>query len=73
MKSARSLIYTAVGMIFAIGLVGGVSGPPLGALFTAISSDAPFYFWAGLALIALIIFVFMKMTGPPATAPESSQ
>lgn len=64
---------TAVGMIFAIGLVGGVSGPPLGALFTEFSGDAPFYFWAGLAFIALMIFLFMKMIRPTATTSLPSQ
>ena len=55
---------TAVGMIFAMGLVGAVSGPPLGALFTEFSGDAPFYFWAGLAFIALIVFLFIKVNRP---------
>ncbi|MGD9118566.1 MAG: hypothetical protein PVJ08_07550 [Dehalococcoidia bacterium] len=55
---------TAVGIIFTMGLVGAVSGPPLGALFTEFSGDAPFYFWAGLAFIALIIFLFVKVSRP---------
>jgi MFS family permease len=64
---------TAVGMIFTMGLVGGVSGPPLGALFTEFSGNAPFYFWAGLAFIALIIFSFMKVNRPTMMVPELSQ
>jgi hypothetical protein len=56
-----------------MGLVGGVSGPPLGALFTEFSGAAPFYFWAGLAFIALIIFSFMKVTRPTVMAQEASQ
>jgi MFS family permease len=61
---------TAIGVIFTMGLVGAVSGPPLGALFTAISGSAPFYFWAGLALVALLLFSFVKLERP---APETPQ
>lgn len=64
---------TAIGMIFTMGLVGGVSGPPLGALFTEFSGSAPFYFWAGLAFIALIIFSFIRMTRPTMMAQEAPQ
>ncbi len=64
---------TAVGMIFTMGLVGAVSGPPLGALFTGFSGDAPFYFWAGLAFIALIIFLFIRVNPPTIMTPEHSQ
>jgi MFS family permease len=64
---------TAIGMIFTMGLVGAVSGPPLGALFTKFSGDAPFYFWAGLAFIALIVFLFIKVTHTTKMESESSQ
>ncbi len=61
---------TAIGMIFTMGLVGAVSGPPLGALFTGISGSAPFYFWAGLAFVALMIFSFVKLHRPSPRLPE---
>jgi MFS family permease len=64
---------TAIGMIFTMGLVGAVSGPPLGALFTEFSGGAPFYFWAGLAFIALIVFSFIRVTRPTMMSPEASQ
>jgi MFS family permease len=52
---------TAIGVIFTMGLVGAVSGPPIGALFTNISGSAPFFFWAGLTFIALMIFSFVRL------------
>jgi len=61
---------TAIGMIFTMGLVGAVSGPPLGALFTGINGSAPFYFWAALAFVALMIFTFVKLDRPTPTAPQ---
>jgi MFS family permease len=64
---------TAIGMIFTMGLVGAVSGPPLGALFTGISGSAPFYFWAGLAFVALMIFSFVKLHRPSPRLPEPVQ
>jgi MFS family permease len=64
---------TAIGMIYTMGLIGATSGPPLGALFTEFSGGAPFYFWAGLAFIALIIFSFVKVTGPAMKEPGTSQ
>jgi MFS family permease len=64
---------TAIGMIFTMGLVGAVSGPPLGALFTEFSGNAPFYFWAGLAFIALIVFFSIKVTHPTIMESEPSR
>jgi MFS family permease len=62
---------TAIGMVFTMGLVGAVSGPPIGALFTGISGSAPFYFWAGLAFVALVIFTFVKMNRPAPRVPQA--
>ena len=61
---------TAIGMIFTLGLAGGVSGPPLGALFTRYSGSAPFYFWAGLALLALIVFSLAMAPRKTTLAPS---
>ena len=61
---------TAIGMIFTLGLAGGVSGPPLGALFTSFSGSAPFYFWAGLALLALIVFSLAMAPRKTTLAPS---
>jgi MFS family permease len=63
---------TAIGMIYTMGLVGAVSGPPLGALFTGISGSAPFFFWAGLAFTALMIFSFVKVSRPAKLVPDSN-
>jgi MFS family permease len=61
---------TAIGMIFTLGLVGAVSGPPIGALFTNISGSAPFFFWSALAFVALLIFTFVKLNRPAPAVPE---
>jgi MFS family permease len=54
---------TALGLVFTIGQLGSVISPPLGNSFDAISPAAPFVFWAGLGLTALVPFIFVKETG----------
>ena len=61
---------TAIGAIFTFGLVGAVSGPPIGALFTNISGSAPFFYWAATAFIALMIFSFVKLNRAAPKTPE---
>ncbi len=62
---------TAVGIIFTMGICGAVTGPPVGALFTGISGSAPFFFWAGLAFVSLIIFSFVKTPRKTVATPET--
>ena len=63
---------TATGMIFTMGLIGAVSGPPIGALFTEFSGGAPYYFWSVMAFIALMIFTFAKISRPTNKVPGAS-
>jgi DHA1 family tetracycline resistance protein-like MFS transporter len=53
----------AVGIVFTMGLVGSVTAPPLGNSFAGVGAGIPFYFWAGLAVIAFVLFLFFKDTG----------
>jgi MFS family permease len=53
----------AVGILFTIAQVGSLVSPPLGNGFASISSGLPFYFWAGLAALSFIFFIFVHETG----------
>jgi MFS family permease len=53
----------AVGIVFSMGLVGAVAAPPLGNSLAAADAGIPFYFWAGMALAAFVLFLFFKETG----------
>jgi MFS transporter, ACS family, D-galactonate transporter len=53
----------AVGIVFTMGLVGAVAAPPLGNSLAAAGAGMPFYFWAGMAVVAFVLFLFFKETG----------
>jgi hypothetical protein len=46
-----------------MGLVGSVAAPPLGNSLAVAGAGVPFYFWAGLATIAFVLFLFFNETG----------
>jgi CP family cyanate transporter-like MFS transporter len=54
---------TAVGLVHAFTRVGYAFAPPSGNSLEAIGAGLPFVFWAGLSLMALIVFLFVKETG----------
>jgi sugar phosphate permease len=51
---------TATGLANTISMVGAFLGPPLGNSFANINQGYPFYFWAGLAALALPMIFFIK-------------
>jgi ACS family D-galactonate transporter-like MFS transporter len=53
----------AVGIVFTMGLVGSVTAPPLGNSLAFFGAGVPFYFWAGLATLAFVLFLFFNETG----------
>jgi CP family cyanate transporter-like MFS transporter len=53
----------AVGIVFSIGNIGIAAAPPLGNSLAIINAGAPFYFWAFLALLALLPIALTKETG----------
>jgi MFS family permease len=65
------LVYagTAMGLLQTISRLGGVASPPLGNGLAGINSSTPFFFWAGFAVIGLVVFLFVKETGKK---PESN-
>ena len=54
---------TALGLIYSFSRLGSFISPPLGNSLADISLRAPFIFWAGLAVVALFGFLFVKETG----------
>jgi MFS family permease len=54
---------TALGIVFTIVHIGSVSSPPLGNSLERISQGAPFFFWASLSLVALVMLAFVRETG----------
>jgi NNP family nitrate/nitrite transporter-like MFS transporter len=54
---------TAVGIVHSFTRIGYTFAPPAGNSFASIQSGLPFVFWAGLALVALMVFLFVKETG----------
>lgn len=54
---------TALGIVFTIVHIGSVSSPPLGNSLERISQEAPFFFWASLSLVALVMLFFIRETG----------
>jgi len=54
---------TALGIVFTIVHIGSVSSPPLGNSLASISQEAPFFFWASLSIVALVMLVFVRETG----------
>ena len=60
-----SVVYasTAMGLMLTIARVGGGIAPAVGNSLANISVGAPFIFWGGLALVAVVIMGFTKETG----------
>ena len=54
---------TALGIVFTIVHIGSASSPPLGNSLDSISQEAPFFFWASLSIVALVMLFFIKETG----------
>jgi MFS family permease len=54
---------TAVGIVHSFTRVGYTFAPPAGNSFASIQPGLPFVFWAGLALVALVVFLFVGETG----------
>jgi MFS family permease len=51
---------TALGLLQTLSRIGGVASPPLGNSLASINSNTPYFFWAGLAVIGIIILGFVK-------------
>lgn len=51
---------TATGVLMAVMGIGAVLAPPMGNSLAAISLNAPFAFWAGLALLGFIGYWFVR-------------
>ena len=60
---------TAVGIVHAFTRVGYTFAPPAGNAFVSINAGLPFVFWAGLSLLALVVFLFVRETGRGRTSP----
>ncbi|HUT67472.1 MAG TPA: MFS transporter [Dehalococcoidales bacterium] len=54
---------TAVGIVHALTRVGYTFAPPAGNSLVLIYEGLPFVFWAGLSVLAVIVFLFVKETG----------
>ncbi len=54
---------TALGIVFTIAHIGSVSSPPLGNSLASLNAGVPFFFWAGLSVMALVTILFCKDTG----------
>jgi hypothetical protein len=53
---------TAVGIVHSFTRMGYTFAPPAGNSFASIQPGLPFVFWAGLALVALVVFLFVGET-----------
>lgn len=53
---------TALGMIFSISQIGAVVSPPFGNGLADIGAGVPFFFWAGLSLISLLVLLTVRET-----------
>jgi MFS family permease len=63
---------TALGIVFTIVHIGSVSSPPVGNSLESISQAAPFFFWASLSVVALVILTFVRETGWRKAIPAKS-
>ncbi len=54
---------TAVGIVHAFTRVGYTFAPPAGNSLVVIYDGLPFVFWAGLSVVSLLAFLFVKETG----------
>jgi MFS family permease len=53
---------TALGVMFSISQVGAFFSPPIGNSFASFSPGMPFFFWAGLSLVSLVIVLMLRET-----------
>jgi hypothetical protein len=53
----------ALGIVYTISQFGSLASPPLGNSFASKGAGLPFFFWAGLAAAAFVIFFFVHETG----------
>jgi cyanate permease len=53
-------IGTAMGLVGSLGMLGALFSPPLGNYMAIFSPGAPFFFWSGLATLALPLFLFLR-------------
>jgi hypothetical protein len=51
---------TAIGLIHTICRIGEIASPPIGNSFADADPRYPFIFWAGMAVVTLIGFIFFK-------------
>ncbi|OGO19918.1 MAG: hypothetical protein A2144_12790 [Chloroflexi bacterium RBG_16_50_9] len=54
---------TALGVSMSLAFLGNFLGPPIGNRLAVINPSFAFIFWSGLAVVALIIFQFVRETG----------
>lgn len=52
----------AIGVIFTISPVGGLISPPIGNSFASVGAGTPFFFWAALSLMSVIILMMLRET-----------
>jgi sugar phosphate permease len=51
---------TAQGLVTSLGMIGAFAAPPLGNSMSVFSQQAPFFFWGGLAIVSLPLFLFLR-------------
>jgi sugar phosphate permease len=60
---------TAIGLTNTLGMLGAFGAAPIGNSFSAFGDNAPLFFWAGLAAIALpLLFILKERKRTPQTA-----
>jgi hypothetical protein len=56
-------------MIFSISQVGAVVSPPIGNGLADLGAGVPFFFWAGLSLVSLLVLLMVRETAGRRTKP----
>lgn len=64
---------TATGFAMVLGSLGSLFGPPIGNSLAAISPNAPFLFWAFLAVAAMAALAFVPEARRPLSAPAVAE
>jgi nitrate/nitrite transporter NarK len=62
---------TAMGMASSIGMIGGFFAPPVGNSLEGFGPGVPFFFWSGMAALALPLFLFLRK--PKETKEETKE
>jgi hypothetical protein len=52
----------AIGVIFTVSPIGGLISPPIGNSFASISAGTPFFFWAALSLMSVLVLMMLRET-----------